>query len=52
MTRITWHNVLLRAPVWAVRREHWQPATVIGRGRAGCRIKFTDSLLLAEVERP
>jgi hypothetical protein len=43
MTRITWHNVLLGAPVWAVRRGHWQPAMVIGRGRAGCRVKFTDT---------
>jgi hypothetical protein len=43
MTRITWHTVLLGAPVWAVRRGHWQAAIVIGRGRAGCRVKFTDT---------
>jgi hypothetical protein len=43
MTRITWHNVLLGAPVWAVRRGHWQLAIVIDRGRAGCRVKFTDT---------
>jgi len=43
MTRITWHNVLLGAPVWAVRRGHWQPAIVISRGRAGCRVKFIDT---------
>jgi hypothetical protein len=41
MTRITWHNVLLGASIWAVRRGHWQPAIVISRGRAGCRVKFT-----------
>jgi len=43
MTRITFRNVLLGGPVWAVRRGHWQPAEMIARGRACCRIKFIDT---------
>ena len=34
MTKVTWHNALLGGAVWSLRRGHWQPAVVIGRGRA------------------
>lgn len=43
MTRITWHNVLLGSPVWAIRRGHWQPAVVVSRGRHVCRVRFIDT---------
>jgi hypothetical protein len=43
MTKVTWHNVLLGGAVWSLRRGRWQPAIVIGRGRAACRIKFIDT---------
>ena len=43
MTKVTWHNALLGGAVWSLRRGHWQPAIVIGRGRATCRIKFIDT---------
>ena len=43
MTKVTWHNVLLGGAVWSLRRGHWQPAVVIGRGRATCRVKFIDT---------
>jgi hypothetical protein len=43
ITKVTWHNVLLGGAVWSLRRGQWQPATVIGRGRATCRIRFIDT---------
>jgi hypothetical protein len=43
MTKVTWHNVLLGGAVWSLRRDQWQPAIVIGRGRTACRIKFIDT---------
>jgi hypothetical protein len=40
MVKVTWHNVLLDGPVWALRRGHWREATVFGRGRFGCRVRI------------
>src|SRR6516164_6306615 len=43
MTKVSWHTALLGGPVYAIRRGHWQPAEIIGRGRTSCRVKFTDT---------
>ena len=43
MTSITWHNCQADAPVWCLRRGHWQPAIVIHRCRSSCRVRFTDT---------